>query len=141
MHKFKEEIRNITLFESPETDEATELLNKKIQEQRLTKLILIFTTLILVIAEFISLSSIMKSRTPFILFSVLILIMLIVDLKIFSSFSLALLPYKQLLRIAKRNDEIRHEERIRESERKRINGYKRIPRIIEQTEIDKTLNK
>ena len=141
MYKFKEEIKNITLMDTPETDEATELLNKKISQQKQTKLILFLLTSVTIVSIFISITVIFKTRIPFILSSIFTFIMIIVDFKILSSFSLQLLPYRQLLKIAKRNDEIRHEERIRESERKRINGFNRKPRIIEEREINKTLNK
>lgn len=118
MYRIKEEIKHITLYDQPETQEALYLLNKNKEKISLIKnTITIFT--ILLFATFI-ISLITRNSEIFIISGILFLIMFIFFI-IVSLYQKRLLePYYSLLRIAKRNDQIRHEERIRFRERKRL---------------------
>lgn len=128
MDRIKEEIKYITLYETPETDEALALLNKYRDKFRR---ILLTTFIIAIGVTFIcSMISLPLMFTSLALFAISLLIIFLIR-------NSTLAPYKQLLLIARRNDRIRHEERVKYKEHMRLEKefkpYKPTKKQIEET--------
>lgn len=156
-------IKNITLMEEVETEEARELLSKA----RWRYCALWLVPLILIIINFfglvISLSkttvvnshsktAIMSTTNssggvvgvepnlPFtIFFAVFTIISIIAFVVCLCIYINKIAIFKKLLKIAKINDRIRHEERIREKERQRIRAGLHMQKINTE-DIQKTIN-
>ncbi|MGN1222246.1 MAG: Got1/Sft2-like family vesicle transport protein [Christensenellales bacterium] len=145
--------KNITLKQTPETDEALKLLNEK-KSYLLKKIIALgicFAIGILFffcsLFQFVTSPVISNAFVTFInilsIFSMLSAIVFGVLFFVYLNKRSALLrPYYELLRVAQRNDEIRHEERIRWRERKRLEYEEQsLPDLKLKTYSDKKLSK
>ena len=108
---------NITVMQTPETDEAEMLLSEA--EERF-KTWLTIPSIIFAICGFFAIAMSNISYTALVVFTTLTVASLIAILIINSIKNKYLAPYKKLLDIAKLNDKVRHEERIRFRERKRL---------------------
>jgi len=125
---YDEEIHNITLYETPETDEAEEILH-----YRLKKINIIIIPLI-AIAIVLFFPAVYIQNPIFVTFYI---IYVIITLLVIGYTHNKISPYRALVSIAKKNDQIRHEERVRYYERKRLeeqDGCRYItPETIEMT--------
>ena len=108
------ETKNITIPETPETDEANKILNKQ-KAKIWTQIICI--VLLNLIGLIICLSIKKQHNTPLITWCSIFILCIIIC---FFYYIGKLRPYKGLLRLAKANDKLRHEARIRYRERKRL---------------------
>lgn len=108
------ETKNITIPETPETDEANEILNE--QKAKIWTQI-IYIVLLNLIGLIICLSIKKQDISPLITWCSIFILCIIICL--FYNIG-KLRPYKELLKLAKANDKLRHEERIRYRERKRL---------------------
>lgn len=113
MKEIKEEIKNITLYETPETNEALKLLTKA----RTRYNAYIFLAVIACLALILSLFAFFYGYKECIIISFVSFILLMVFIIIYKNL---INPYIKLFTIAENNDKIRHEERIRYKERKRL---------------------
>lgn len=112
----KIEIENVTLIDDVEEKEARKLYNKKKKKVLLYFFIancsmLIIFFLVLAICSGINFDMALLILLWICFFLELILILV---------YNLLMYPYRKLLKIAKFNDKIRHEERIRIRERQRL---------------------
>lgn len=140
MHGIDEPIKAVTLYEHPETDEAKYLLDKKENEFKTSRTIFRWTILVCFLLTFITISTMI----PFIpiLFALCTVIIGIVYIFIKSKQNLILAPYKELYRIAKHNDQIRNEERIRFRERQRLeNQQDNTTEQVSSIQIKETIDK
>lgn len=118
--------KNITIPETPETDEAEKLLSKKLQDIKNIKYILLGITLpTAIILNLIALPILathelatIKVFTVFYLIAVAIIFFIWYYYKIYKNAQLK--PFQELLELAISNDKIRHEEKIRYNERKKL---------------------
>lgn len=140
-NNIKEEIKEITLYETPEADEAIKLLQKAQQKQIGIKIIAIIGSIILTGID-VALFFIPETKGQLIGFSIFLLsVILIFNIALFINLNGELKPYKKLLKIAEHNDEIRHEERVRENERQRIRNSQNKEKYATNKIIEKTLKK
>ncbi|MFQ6749691.1 MAG: hypothetical protein ACLRFR_02470 [Clostridia bacterium] len=110
-------MNKITQKQTPETDEALKQLQEKKKQQASAYTVTYFFTcpfLLWIVFDWISTKQL--SQLGLIGGIILLLIIGIVELCLKN----ALVPYKKQLRLAQRNDEIRHEERVRFYERKAL---------------------
>lgn len=135
--KTKEEIKEITLYETPETDEAIKLL-KTIKSKYFWIRILHYIFSIAVLLNIILMFQSYENSGTFMLVSLYCLIVSI------SLYIKLLKPYIDLYKIAKHNDQIRNDERIRFKERLRLEKElitnKNLTNKPLKKEIDKTIN-
>lgn len=116
----KIKVKNITLMETPETDEALSLLSRAKDKYFIWSLVMTVLVIFFGIVEFIFLQSI-TINVAYRVIGAFVWIISIVLLIVIRSLRRAYLkPYYELWNIAKLNDKIRHEERIRFRERKRL---------------------
>lgn len=115
--ELEKELKNkITMIDELETKSAQKLLNMKLDQ---FKIVYLIPLIILIISLVIAIATNYNDIILFILFLSLL------------AFALSLLcyfiiirPYVKLLKLAKFNDKIRHEEKIRFKERKRMENIK-----------------
>lgn len=121
-HKeLQSQFKNLTIMETPETDELEKVIyNKK------TPFISILTALILVDIFFIVFSAVQPSQTILIIFA---LISCLITAIVYTIYRYTLKPYFKLLKLAKLNDRVRHEERLRIRERERYEQNKNNKKI------------
>lgn len=130
-------LTHVTLMEEVETEEAQEIYDKYNQKYRplvLIPLILLTITLIILFISLACQSMILLSVAS--TFSLIAFLATIIGASAYSS---RMAPYNKLLKIAKRNDEIRHEERIREKERQRLANPANRDKAYTINDIDGTL--
>lgn len=109
-------VKNITLMETPETDEALELYNA--QKRKLLVFQIIFGIIITILNYVIVLNIFIdKALWLFLFCGITEALLLLVYFTYIKSITRT---HKKLLKIAMENDRIRHEERIRYRERKRL---------------------
>lgn len=125
-------VKNITLMDEVETKEAEKLYNdnkfKYCAIYLIPLLFLIITTIFFIVQLNITLtprtygSSSKQETSTNMLYILLTLMIISIILTIigFSIYNNLMQPYKKLLRIAILNDRIRHEEKVREQERRRL---------------------
>ena len=135
--------KNITLKQTPETDEALKLLSQ-VKEYLLNVIVILGVCFGVSLLFFFV--SILYNRTFSIGFIILILFTAVGFGVAFFVYlnkrSSMLRPYYELLRVAQRNDEIRHEERIRWRERTRLNSEeKALPNLKLKQISNEKLNK
>lgn len=143
--KIKEPLKEITLFDTPETDEAKYLLKKRRIRFRYQLIISFFAFVI----GCTLLSIITTPPYPADGFLIIVIVICYSAVPIcISVYIVNIKAYKQLLKIAKHNDSIRNDEHLRFKERLRLeNELKKqkitIPKKPNKTdvkEIDKTIN-
>lgn len=135
MRFIKEEIKNITLFEQPETNEALTLLYRKKKKLLPLKLfiILLFTLGTLFLVLYFCNTDYMQYIACYLYVPAIILTGVYIHI---------MLPYYELYKIARHNDRIRNDEHIRYNERKRLdtenvnNNNK-----LDKAKIESTINK
>ena len=113
MYRIKEELKNITVYETPETDEAMNLL--VIARARYSAYIFlsVISFIIWAICLFYSINGNQEAyffNIIFFFFAIISIILYKVKMK----------PYWIIYSVARNNDKVRHEERIRFKERKRL---------------------
>lgn len=136
----KIKVKNITLMDEIETKEAEELY--EIHHRKYSSFIAI-PVLLLILFTALTISFGIKTtidKTSLIIFCVLSGISMLAVIAGISNYINKIKPYKKLLQIAKLNDRIRHEEKIRFKERKRLElnpeenySSKDVDKTIEQT--------
>lgn len=139
----KEKLKEITLFETPETDEAKILLKK----QKRKFLYWLLLSIGLTILSSILLATAINTQAIWVIvffYFCALSIPICVGM-----YLIKIVPYKKLLRIAKHNDRVRNDEHLRFKERLRLENSikekqnKQIPQKIQKTkveDIDKTIN-
>lgn len=135
-------VKNITLKQTPETDEALLLLHGK---QQYLKWALFATAVSFGLSFFISVILVLSIGTVsagLIIFFILVTVVTCAGFfYIFNKRSAMLRPYYELLRIAQKNDDLRHEERIRWRERKRLEKEEKfLPELKLRKVNDKKMN-
>ena len=140
MIDIKEDIKNITIYEEPETKEALNLLNNAIKKNCFLIIISIISFLLACLSLIYLIHAIQtKNEWNGI---VLVLILFITSLITFILYFCIINPYKKLYKIAQHNDTIRNDEQIRFRERKRLEQMdKEQKETITNEQIDNTLNK
>lgn len=106
-----EQLKEITLYETPETDEALKLLTNKKRQLLWMKII-----------------AIISGISAFYSFALTVLVQMVMPTILFAIFSIILIgtykskirPYRTLYSIASHNDRIRNDEHIRFKERQRL---------------------
>lgn len=140
MRFIKEEIKNITLYDQPETNEALTLLHNKKHKLIWLKIFSIFF-LLFMIASIITVAvstdyTIQYSFIPCIPISFIIAFILFIIRYV------KLRPYYKLYKIARHNDRIRNDEHIRYNERKRLDEENlNNNSLLDKAKIDNTINK
>lgn len=109
MKYLNEELKYITLYETPETDEALEIL-----ERRKQPFVICFWACLII--------SVLSLPLMFINigFGILSLCFVVIGFILVMVSRIILKPYRELYIIAVRNDRIRHEERVRYKEQMRL---------------------
>jgi len=145
------EVRNITLMEKVETQEAEGYYYKNKFKYCFFYIIpamLFFLFLVLTIIEAQKVVNITttngiliekQNMDRYITFMSLMFTSILVTLLGIAIYRHKMKPYRELLTIAKLNDRIRHEEKIRNNERKRLEVEKK--RTYTKKDISDTLNK
>lgn len=142
MKKINEKLKEITLFETPETDEAKMLLKK--QKRKFIYWLLL--SLGLTFCSCIFLVTAIQNQNIW-LIAFFYLCALSTPICIFVYLK-KIIPYKKLLRIARHNDSVRNDEHLRFKERLRLENQLKekktqIPQKPQKTkvdDIDKTIN-
>ncbi len=111
----------ITKKQTPETDEALVLLSDAKKKFKLVYLIPMLALLIpFPIVAIISSSGVLMDGSVYVLAALCLLVSIISTMIYLIVRGNFLRPYYRLLKVAMRNDDVRHEERIRFRERKRL---------------------
>lgn len=112
MKRINEELKEITLYETPETDEALFLLLKKKKELRWMKIVALISIVL----------AIYTYSMTFSFYSIFFLnfIPLPIAITLICVYKAIIRPYKTLYRIAVHNDQVRNDEHIRFKERQRL---------------------
>lgn len=115
--ELEKELKNkITLIDELETKSAQKLLNMKLEQFRK---IYFIPLIILIVSSVITIATNYNDIMLYILFlSILAFVVSLI------SYFIIIRPYVKLLKLAKFNDKIRHEEKIRFKERKRMENVK-----------------
>ena len=119
------EIKNITLIDNPETKEAEKIYSNK---SRLYCWIFIVPLIISVCT--------ISNKFPVLAFCIGFAILTIINFLIYKK---VMQPYKKLLKLAEKNDLIRHEEKIRHKERARLQEDDNV--TYTKKDIDKTMRR
>lgn len=141
MKKINEKLKDITIFETPETNEALSLLENAKLKFLLIKIIYIecFITIIPTVIDVI------KDWNTTDNSSIKYLIFLIASfIALHKFYNESIRPYKELYRIARHNDQIRNDEHIRFKERIRLENelkQKSQQRQVSVDEIDRTIDR
>lgn len=135
MRFIKEQIKNITLFEQPETNEALTLLHKKKKKLLLLKIfiILLFALGTSFLIMYFCNTDNMQYIACYLYVPAIILTGVYIHI---------ILPYYKLYKIARHNDRIRNDEHIRYNERKRLDEENlNNNSLLDKAKIDNTINK
>ena len=126
MEYLDEELKYITLYETPETDEALEILARRKQPFVVCFWACLIITVLSLPLMFINVG-----------FGILSLCFVVVNFILVIVSRIILKPYRELYLIAVRNDRVRHEERVRFKEHMRLEKefqtYKPTKKQIENT--------
>lgn len=119
-------VTNITIMETPETDEAIELLEKaKLNYNSIIKYCIYIAILPLLLC-LIDINSAKWALIGVGSSIVIAILICLIDCVLKQEY---LKPYRQLLKTAISNDEVRHQERIKFRERRRLENEEREQRI------------
>lgn len=114
------EVKNITLMDEVETKEAEEIYEKfrvKYSLIMVVPILLFFISTVGLILKITEPAKYAIALNTMIILTIISLIVFIIGIAVYKNF---MKPYEKLLEIAKLNDKIRHEEKIRDRERKRL---------------------
>lgn len=124
----KIEVKNITLMDKVETKEAEKIYYEQKQKYNLLLIIPILCFFLFFILTVIQSNKEVRdgyqmvNENPelFTFFQVMTIISIMITILCFFIYKEKMRPYKELLQVARLNDKIRHEEKIRFRERKRL---------------------
>lgn len=112
------ETEKITVLEKSETDEATKLLEKQKEKINVFNVLYGVAICLTAIIFIYIYNSANKTHVETLIAGAFI--MLLISIVWYLHITIKLKDYKKLLKLAKANDKLRHEERIRYRERKRL---------------------
>lgn len=123
-------VKNITLMDEVETKEAITIYSS------FRKKYIWFILVPLILLTIFLFANIIKFNVHLWIFCLLSFIAFVLGFIVYKTL---MNPFRTLLKIAKRNDMVRHEEKIRESERQRLRQERES--IYKISDIDNTANK
>ena len=143
------EIKDITIADDTETKEAVTLLNKhRLKYSWLTIVPIILLAICVIwniyetnneIYNYAHKKMMLENPELVEVLNVLCIVLLIATIACYIIYHKLIRPYKKLVIIAKNNDKIRHEEKVRKSERDRLNNATK--KEYTEEDIDNTINK
>lgn len=113
-------VKNIVLMEKVESEEAEKLYYEKRNKYQLIYTIPILCLFLFVILTIIQLNGENPNVALLTFFEIMIVLFILSIIITIGIYRNLIQPYKDLLKIAELNDKIRHEEKIRFKERKRL---------------------